>query len=161
MAEYLVGGTEAQLNYRTGELARLPIYAEDRSIDSYLLQSPTGSRRIAPTDQGEQILVSSTEFPGNYRIGAGGKEGTEYGFSVNLPAEQTDLSRADQVDWAQRYPPERLPIHTLTDSLNRLREDAEAKTKWEAAPWLLLALCIVVASEGLLATFFYRRSNPS
>ena len=160
MAEYLVGGTEAQLNYRTGELARLPIYAEDRSIDSYLLQSPTGSRRIAPTDQGEQILVSSTEFPGNYRIGAGGTEGTEYGFSVNLPAQQTDLSRADQVDWAQRYPPERLPIHTLTDSLNSLREDAEAKTKWEAAPWLLLALCIVVASEGLLATFFYGRSKP-
>ena len=103
---------------------------------------------------------SSTEFPGNYRIGAGGTEGTEYGFSVNLPAQQTDLSRADQVDWAQRYPPERLPIHTLTDSLNSLREDAEAKTKWEAAPWLLLALCIVVASEGLLATFFYGRSKP-
>ena len=157
MAEYLVGSTGAQLNYRTGELARLPVYAEDRNINSYLLQSPTGSRRIAPDDQGDQILVASTEFSGNYRIGAGGNEGTEYGFSVNLPAEQTDLTRADRIDWAQRYPKDRLPIHTLTDSLNRLREDAEAKTKWEAAPWLLLALSIVVATEGLLATFFYQR----
>ncbi len=157
MAEYLVGSTGAQLNYRTGELARLPVYAEDRNIDSYLLQSPTGSRRIAPDDQGDQILVTSTEFSGNYRIGAGGNEGTEYGFSVNLPAEQTDLTRADRIDWAQRYPEDRLPIHTLTDSLTRLREDAEAKTKWEAAPWLLLALAIVVATEGLLATFFYQR----
>ena len=157
MAEYLVGSTGAQLNYRTGELARLSVYAEDRNIDSYLLQSPTGSRRIAPDDQGDQILVASTEFSGNYRIGAGGNEGTEYGFSVNLPAEQTDLTRADRIDWAQRYPKDRLPIHTLTDSLNRLREDAEAKTKWEAAPWLLLALSIVVATEGLLATFFYQR----
>ena len=157
MAEYLVGSTGAQLNYRTGELARLPVYAEDRNIDSYLLQSPTGSRRIAPDDQGDQILVTSTEFSGNYRIGAGGNEGTEYGFSVNLPAEQTDLTRADRIDWAQRYSEDRLPIHTLTDSLNRLREDAEAKTKWEAAPWLLLALSIVVATEGLLATFFYQR----
>jgi len=161
MAEYLVGGTEAELNYRTGEVARLPIYAEDRDIDSYLLQTPTGSRRIAPTDQGEQLLVSGTEIPGNYRIGAGGNEGTEYGFSVNLPVRQTNLSRADRVDWADRYPPDRLPIHTLTDSLNRLREDAEAKTKWEAAPWLLLALSIVVAVEGLLATFFYRRTRSS
>ena len=157
MAEYLVGSTGAQLNYRTGELAKLPVYAEDRNIDSYLLQSPTGSRRIAPDDQGDQILVTSTEFSGNYRIGAGGNEGTEYGFSVNLPAEQTDLTRADRIDWAQRYSEDRLPIHTLTDSLNRLREDAEAKTKWEAAPWLLLALSIVVATEGLLATFFYQR----
>ena len=157
MAEYLVGSTGAQLNYRTGELASLPVYAEDRNIDSYLLQSPTGSRRIAPDDQGDQILVTSTEFSGNYRIGAGGNEGTEYGFSVNLPAEQTDLTRADRIDWAQRYSEDRLPIHTLTDSLNRLREDAEAKTKWEAAPWLLLALSIVVATEGLLATFFYQR----
>ena len=157
MAEYLVGSTGAQLNYRTGELARLPVYAEDRNIDSYLLQSPTGSRRIAPDDQGDQILVTSTEFSGNYRIGAGGNEGTEYGFSVNLPAEQTDLTRADRIDWAQRYPEDRLPIHTMTDSLNRLRENAEAKTKWEAAPWLLLALSIVVATEGLLATFFYQR----
>ena len=76
---------------------------------------------------------------------------------MNLPAEQTDLTRADRIDWAQRYPEDRLPIHTMTDSLNRLRENAEAKTKWEAAPWLLLALSIVVATEGLLATFFYQR----
>ncbi|MDE0938568.1 MAG: BatA domain-containing protein [Pirellulales bacterium] len=157
MAEYLVGSAGTQLNYSTGELVRLPLYAEDRNIDSYLLQSPTGSRRIAPDDQGQQILISSTEIPGNYRIGAGGKEGTEYGFSANLPVEQTDLTRADRMDWAQRYPKDRLPIHTLTDSLNRLREDAEAKTKWEAAPWLLLALSIVFATEGLLATFFYQR----
>ena len=157
MAEYLVGGTDAQLNYTTGQLARLPVYAEDRNIDSYLLQSPTGSRRIAPDDQGEQILITATEFPGNYRIGAGGDEGTEYGFSVNLPAEQTDLTRANRIDWEKRYPKDRLPIHTLTDSLTRLREDAEAKTKWEAAPWLLLFLSIVVATEGLLATFFYQR----
>ncbi len=157
MGEYLVGGTDAQLNYTTGQLATLPVYAEDRNIDSYLLQSPTGSRRIAPDDQGEQILITATEFPGNYRIGAGGDEGTEYGFSVNLPAEQTDLTRANRIDWEKRYPKDRLPIHTLTDSLTRLREDAEAKTKWEAAPWLLLFLSIVVATEGLLATFFYQR----
>ena len=105
--------------------------------------------------------MGSTDLPGNYRIGAGGREGTEYGFSVNLPAEQTDLRRADQNAWEDRYPQDRLPIHTLADAgaLERLREDAEAKTKWEAAPWLLLVLSIVVATEGLLATFFYQKSK--
>lgn len=161
MADYLVGSAGAQLNYVTGDIAQLSVHAEDRNIESYLLQSPTGSRQIAPDEGGRQILVGSTDLPGNYRIGAGGREGTEYGFSVNLPAEQTDLRRADQNAWEDRYPQDRLPIHTLADAgaLERLREDAEAKTKWEAAPWLLLVLSIVVATEGLLATFFYQKSK--
>ena len=159
MADYLVGSGSAKLNYVTGTIAQLEIAPEDRNVGSYLLRTPRGSRRIAPDEEGRQMLVGSTDIPGNYHMGAGGREGTEYGFSVNLPAEQTDLRRTDQSSWKNRYAPDRLPIYTLssTNTLDRLREDAEAKTKWEAAPWLLLVLAIVVASEGLLTTFFYQR----
>jgi hypothetical protein len=157
MADYLVGSAGQRLNYLTGEVARLQVDAEHKDFDSYLLKTPTGSRRIAPDDRGRQLLIHGMETPGHYRIGAGGQQGAEYGFSVNLPAEATDLERMDFGKWSARFDKNRLPILTGVNQLSRIRQDVEARTRWEAAPWLIMILTMVVAAEGLLATFFYRK----
>ena len=161
MADYLAGIAGQRLNYRTGSVARVGLSGQEEVFDAYLLKTPTGSRRIAADDRGRQLLISNTETPGHYRLGAGGTEGVQYGFSINLPAEATNLKRADLDQLSKIFDPSRLPIVVTTEQLSRTREDVEGRTRWEAYPWLIMLVSIVVAGEGLLATFFYRKHKET
>ncbi len=161
MADYLAGIAGQRLNYRTGSVARVGLSGQEEVFDAYLLKTPTGSRRIAADDRGRQLLISNTETPGHYRLGAGGTEGVQYGFSINLPAEATNLKRADLDQLSEIFDPSQLPIVVTTEQLSRTREDVEGRTRWEAYPWLIMLVSIVVAGEGLLATFFYRKHKET
>jgi hypothetical protein len=161
MADYLVGTTGQRLNYQTGEVARLGLDDRDEGFESYLLKTPTGSRRIVADDRGMELLISSTETPGHYRVGAGGKQGAEHGFSINLPSEATNLKRANREQLSENFGKSDLPVVTTAEQLSRTREDVEGRTRWEAYPWLILLVSIVVAGEGLLATFFYRKQKQT
>jgi len=157
IADYLVGSAGQRLNYRVGELADVSLDRDGEQFPSYLLTTPKSSRRVQPDDDGTRLLITGTEFPGHYKIAAGGRQGVQYGFSVNLPAAATALGRADPELLEQAFDDARLPIVNSLAELRESREVTAARTRWEAAPWLIIVVAVAVAGEGLMATFFYRK----
>ncbi|HEY2838189.1 MAG TPA: BatA domain-containing protein, partial [Pirellulales bacterium] len=90
---YLVGSDEGQLNYAAGQTAVLHIDPTKR-FSTVLVSTPRGeSLRPSPNQQND-VLVTATGTPGNYRVRAGGDtDGINLGFSANLSAEASRLNR--------------------------------------------------------------------
>lgn len=156
ITEYLVGSAGWRLNYDVNDLAELELDSRNEYA-SFLLTTPNDSRRVVPDENGRHLLVSGTEVPGHYQLGAGGRQGVQYGFSVNVPSAATVLNRMTPDEFNESYDPKRLPVVTSVQELSDTRKVTAARTRWEAYPWLMMVLAIVVASEGLMATFFYRQ----
>lgn len=99
MMLYLVGSTEGELNYRAGQTARLAFDASE-PVSTYVLATPRGDefRRQADREQ-HAIVVTTTDWPGQYQVRSGGQAGVRRGFSVNLAPEYSALERleADQL----------------------------------------------------------------
>lgn len=94
---YLVGSADGQLNYQVGEVAVLPMDDEATGA-AYVLSTPTGDEFRRSIDARQQaIVVTTTDWPGQYRVRAGGREGGfDRGFSVNLPTRYSELERLDR-----------------------------------------------------------------
>ena len=154
MVSYLVGSSQQQLNYFAGQEAVLQI-APESPYRSYLLTAPDNLRIKVSPDLKQHILrIGSTDWPGNYRIRAGGDGGVSRGFSVNLSPRQTQLERIDP--------------QQLTDTFGetpfrmaRSRDEIEigvrrGRVGRELFPMLILAVAIVLGLESLVANRFYR-----
>lgn len=159
MTEYLVGSVGQQLNYRVGEVAELLLETTPESYTSYLLSAPDGTRRVKTGEQDDSVMIADTNRPGQYRLEAGGQQGVRYGFSVNLPAESTQVGRVDVAALRESLGDVNLPIADSVDSLRQSRKVSAARTRWEAYPWLILLLVLVVIGETLLSSLFYRKKR--
>ncbi|NIL96404.1 MAG: hypothetical protein GTO53_05625 [Planctomycetales bacterium] len=157
MAEYLVGSLGQRLNYQVGEAVTLRMEAGQRDYKSYLLSTPEGTQRVKADPDRNEILLAPTSTAGQYRIEAGGRQGVRYGFSANLPFDETRLQRADIQQLRQELPDEVALVATI-DQLRQSRKVTVGRSRWEAYPWLIVLLVLAVAAENLLATFFYRKS---
>jgi hypothetical protein len=156
VAEYLAAAGDAQLNYSPGQTVVLRLAPEEQ-VASFALQMPDRSavrQSLAPGQQ--DLSVAAAEALGNYRVRAGGQEGKlDRGFSVNLPAEITQLDRAAADAVVKALGEKRTRVA-------RTREDIEvrvglARMGRELFPWLILAVALVLAGEQLLANRFYDR----
>ena len=156
IANYLCGVGDTQLNYLAGQAVVLRLSPEER-VSSYVLQMPDGSAVRQSLTPGQQDLsIAATESLGNYRVRAGGQDGQlDRGFSINLPAEVTQLAR--------------VPAAEIVDSLGKQRTRV-ARTQQEIElrvglgrvgrelfPALIIAVALVLAAEQLLANRFYGR----
>ena len=104
-------------------------------------------------------MIADTDRPGQYRLEAGGQQGVRYGFSVNLPAQSTQVGRADLAALQKSLGEVKLPIADSVESLRQSRKVSAARTRWEAYPWLILLLVLVVVGETLLSSLFYRKKH--
>lgn len=149
---YLVGEEQSRLNYTTGETAELANHAQEHPV-RYELFPPSGDPRETTAQEGT-LVVRFLEAPGAYRL-KGNRGGVVLrGFSVNLPPEATDLTRAA---------PERLDEALGEDryQLARTREEFRrkiglARQGREFYPLLLVVLAVVMGLESLLANRFYK-----
>lgn len=158
IAQYLVGASETQLNYLAGKTVVLPLAPEEQ-VTSYVLSMPDASAVRQPITSGQHdVTIAATESTGNYRVRAGGRqERLDRGFSINVPAELTQLERADGSAIVKSLGDERARIA-------RTREEIEvrvglARTGRELFPALIIAMALALAAEGLLANRFY--AGPS
>ncbi|MEK6249177.1 MAG: hypothetical protein N2C12_13430, partial [Planctomycetales bacterium] len=158
MTEYLIGSAGWRLNYGVNDLADIGIDSRNE-YPSFLLTTPKDSRRVVPDENGRRLLVSGNDMPGHYQLGAGGRQGVQYGYSVNVSADATMLNRMNPEEFSEMYDKKRLPVISSLQELSDTRKVTAARTRWEAYPWLIMVMAIVVAGEGLMATFFYRRSK--
>jgi len=155
IASYLVGSTEGQLNCLVGAPAVLPLDGDAR-VSSYLLTTPGGEeiRRPADSTRGE-IVVTSTDQEGNYRVRTGGEHaGLRRGFSVNLPASATDLTRTDP-DHLKKVFGE-ADFHLARNREQIEREVVTGRVGRELYPFLIVLVVLALGSEQVLANRFYR-----
>jgi len=152
---YLVGSTDQQLNYYAGQTAAISLGGPAR-YRSYLVASPGGTTFPLSADPKQnKIMVTSTDAPGNYRVRAGGEAtGADYGFSVNLSMNQTELGRLTSDELAERLGPIAYRVARNRDGIER--NVSMARVGRELFPLLILLVAAALAVEHVLANRFYR-----
>jgi hypothetical protein len=158
IVEYLAGAGNTRLNYWAGQSVLLPLSPSDQ-VTNYVLQLPDGSALRQPLTPGQtDVSIASTEMLGNYRLRAGGRqEKLDRGFSVNVPAELSQLERATSTDLINTLGKERTRMARSRDEIE-VRVGL-ARSGRELFPVLILAMAAVLAAESLLANRFYRGAD--
>ncbi|HEY4233114.1 MAG TPA: BatA domain-containing protein [Lacipirellulaceae bacterium] len=156
LVEYLAGAGDAHFNYLAGQTVLLHL-SPDEELSSYVLQMPGASAvRQSLTPGQRELSITSTAALGNYRVRAGGEKGKlDRGFSINCPAEMSQLARADFATIAKSLGEDRV-------RLAHNREEIEVhvglgRMGRELFPLLIVAMALVLGAESLLANRFYKR----
>jgi hypothetical protein len=152
---YLAGSTEGQLNYLAGETAVLRLSGDERHT-TYLLATPRGDTyRQSADPKLRSIVVTSTQWVGNYRVTAGGERGgLDRGFSVNLPLDASDLTRTDEEGLKQVFGDTEFQLAHSRDEIDR--KISTGRVGRELFPFLIALVAIALAAEHVLANRFYR-----
>ncbi len=151
---YLVGSGQERLNYVAGDTAVVRLDPADRN-PIYVLTTPRGdSIRTPPDEKQHAILVTSTEAPGSYRIQAGGGEqGIDLGFSVNLPADTSQLNRISGEDLQAVFGETPFRLARNRDEIDR--SVSAGRVGQELFPYLIVLLVIILGCEQVLSNRFY------
>ena len=152
---YLASDGATTLNYAVGDLATVDVATQENA--SFQLFSPRGSWQPA-TPQDQQLQVPLTETPGDYRIRNTAQPEEQIGFSVNMPAEATQLTRVPKSQLNEWLGKNYRLAKTKEDIV---RDMSEARRGREFYPWLMLFLATVLGVETLLSNRFYAEANPS
>ncbi|MGE0609402.1 MAG: BatA domain-containing protein [Pirellulales bacterium] len=152
---YLVGNSDSQLNYRPGQTATLRL-EPGSTVTNYLLTMPTSEQTRRTSHQNEGVITeSATEWVGNYRMQAGGREGgLDRGFSVNLPPEAGDLTRLPPDGLNAIFGSIEYRIARTHDDL--IRDRTFSQVGRELFPYLMVLLALFMGLEHALANRFYR-----
>jgi hypothetical protein len=155
MMLYLVGSTDARLNYMAGQTAVVPLDSA-APFRSYLLTAPGDTKFPLSADPKQNVLlVSATDEVGNYRVQAGGRaSGVDRGFSVNLASRQTELTRLTKDELAGLFGD--VPFRLARNQNEIERDVSMARVGRELFSPLILLLAVLLAAECLLANRFYR-----
>lgn len=157
MASYLVGAGEQQFNYMAGQSV---VLALDPKLDyrSYILTAlddPDAPEvRLTPDLKQHQLVVTSTDRLGNFRVGAGGAAGVDRGFSVNLASAETDLTRVSQDDLDRLFG--ELPYRIARDHSELEINVATGRVGRDLFPLAILVLALILAAEYVVSNRFYR-----
>lgn len=154
---YLAGSGDVQLNYLSGQAAVIEEHSasDDRT---YLLFTPLGGRPQTVRSDDGALRLPFTSAPGAYRLKATDDD-TLRGFSVNLPAEASDLKRIDREQLDRVLGADRYQIAREREEI--IREQGEQRLGREFFPLLLLLLATVLGLEALLANRFYKAERET
>ncbi|HVX11978.1 MAG TPA: BatA domain-containing protein [Pirellulales bacterium] len=155
ICSYLAGSTDGQLNYVAGETAVLRL-ASDARYPTYLLTTPRGDTLRQSADPNQRsIVVTATQWVGNYLVTAGGEQGgLDRGFSVNLPLSASDLVRGDEDGLKQVFGNTEFHVAHNRDEIDR--KISTGRVGRELFPLLMVLVALVLGAEHLLANRFYR-----
>lgn len=161
-SSYLTGQSDAlKCNFLVGQGDPFVMLAPSQRFAAYSLQGPGVIEQI-PEPEGNRLIARQATSPGNYVVDGVGREAKGNSrvaaFSVNLPGEESDLTRvpAEEIE-AVFGPGSVVPIERNVDI------QAALKGHWsepvELFPFLMVLLLFVLAVENLLANKFYRRET--
>jgi hypothetical protein len=156
MMLYLAGSGEERLNYSAGETVVIHLPDNERQM-IFSLRTPEGEEDPQTVDQKTgTVTISTTRSPGNYLLRAGGSQGgVRRGFSVNVPASSTDLTRLNREELTAMLGEGR---YRLSRGLSEIQRDVNlGRAGHELYPLLIVLVAIALGLEHLLANKFYRR----
>lgn len=164
LARYLAGDTADSLfNFATGQAVSVPLPRDEAAKRQKLLLEGPGisSRESSPTvdaDQTEYRLPpAQTLTAGSFVLRTEDNAWRE-GFSLNAPGEESNL---------EKVPEESIEAVMGENSLLPVEKELELGEILESRfdpeiklfPWLLIALLLLFALEGLIANRFYQLRN--
>jgi hypothetical protein len=155
--QYLSDHNADRFNFRTGQTVTLANRA-DLTPNRYLLFTPGGdSQPIRARD--EQITIKTTDTPGIYRLKGNLNGPVVRGFSVNLPAQASQLDRVEEEDLDRLLGEDRYQLARQRDQIQRVQGQQRAGR--EFFPFLAALLALVLIAEHLLANRFYPQAQPN
>jgi Aerotolerance regulator N-terminal len=157
---YLVGSGEDRLNFWAGETAVVHLPENERQM-IFSLRTPEGEEFPQSIDQKTgTITITTTGSVGNYLLRAGGTQGgVRRGFSVNVPAANTDLKRLSRDELTALLGDGKFRLSRGRDEIERnVNLD---RTGREMYPLLIILVALLLGAEHLLANKFYRRDPQS
>lgn len=153
---YLCVEAEAQIfNHQFGQ--KPPTVTKSLAFPKYLLTAGDFSEEIR--FDGDRWTAERLPRASNYAVvGADGEAATTLAkFSVNIAAEESDLTRIPVVDIEAVLGKDAVvPQDRRRSIVDTLNWDEPV----ELFPWLMIGLLFLLAVENLLANRFYRRSEP-
>lgn len=123
-----------------------------------------GGEAVEKVQAGDKSVLTFRELrePGNYVLEGRDLEGKRTrivgGFSVDIPAAESDLTRVPEAEIERVFGPE--SVVTFERGAGIV---AALRGHWsepaELFPWIMLALLVALALENLLSNRFYRRQS--
>lgn len=155
MAGYLVGSVDEQFTYFAGQTAVLALGRQDPRTP-YVVSTPRGDKiQQSPNAEKGILAITATDEPGNYQVESGGTTGgVRRGFSVNLAAEQTSLTRLPAEELKPFFGDFEFRLARSTDQLDRAM--SSARVGRELFGLLIFLVAGVMAFEHVAANRFYR-----
>ena len=154
IASYLVGSGEQQLNYFAGtNSVSLPI--DSATPRRYVLARPDGVNTALPPPEKGDLSISGVEQVGNYQVHCVGEPiEPDRGFSVNLPAQVTQLARLTDQELSDTFGPFKPQVARSNDQI--VRDVHDSRVGREIYPWLILAFAGLLAVEYVVSNWFYK-----
>lgn len=154
MMQYLGHVGEGVYNYSAGDGVVLPLDRR-KPVQDYLLRTPGLEQLPGKAPVGARDLVlENTSLAGQYEI-----EGTEEnspfvtGFSVNVPAGESDFTRLILADLDQYFVEKRFSVAKDLESLEKVV--TTGRNGEPMFPFIVAFLILAFVAEHLAANFFY------
>lgn len=161
MCGYMVESGNNKMNYLVGEAAVIPNDVQ-RYPDQYQLFTPTTAsgkdeppRTVQASDG--RVVYRFTDRPGAYRLKGSRGGPVVRGFSVNLPASDSELTAIEPPQLDQILGPDAYQFARNRKELNR--GQGEARIGREFFSLLMVAVALMLAMEYLLANRFYQSGS--
>lgn len=159
LTRYLAGSTESKLNYFEGQQVVKDL-DPDNPFGVYSVTDPSGAlERLAVTANETVLRIASARILGNYRVDAseGGREFSR-GFSVNEPAEESELAPVDPTRLEALLGKERMVVARDPGEFEGVV--GEARVGRELFPWIMVLVVSLLIGETYFANRFHRRAKP-
>lgn len=164
LLRYAAGSTaDLNFNHLTGQTVVVPLAKLlTARRESLALEGPgisTIDAVIRPAERQTELRIGPprTNSPGNFTL-TGSTPDWKEGFSLNIPAEESTLDKVpvegiEDLTGAGTV----IPVGKEMKLRDAISDTSTFKTPVDLFPWLLIAVLVLLAVEGLVANRFYRR----
>ncbi len=157
---YLTGDTqEPSMNFLSGQGDPVVPLPPSPRFPGYNLQGPDILEPVTVAEGQNQVALKPASVPGNYTLeglGGDGRGKVVARFSVNVPAQESDLTRVPVAEIeAMLGPGAVVPVQRTVNIREALQGHWDQPI--ELLPYLMLLLLLVLAVENLLGNKFYRK----
>jgi hypothetical protein len=154
MMRYLARSSQVVFNYTAGDGVVLPLDGAVR-MPAYRLRKPGLQQLRNDVPPGStNLAIGGVDQLGNYRVfGIETDAPYERGFSVNPPADESNLERLSKEELDARLGAERYSI--ARDIQNLQRNVKAGRLGREAFPVVICLLLVIFVAEHLIANRFY------
>ena len=157
---YLVGSGEQQLNYFAGTNS-VSLAIDNANPRRYVLTRPDGLKTTLPPPDKAELSISAVEQVGSYQVDSvpslGEPVEPSRGFSINLPAQVTQLARLTDQELSDTFGPFKPQVARSNDQI--VRDVHEGRVGREIYPWLILVFAGLLAVEYVVSNWFYKREH--
>ena len=159
-ARYLSGLSQTELNFLAGGPASFALPPEQR-FSSVVIRTPDGEAAPQAVPPGDAaVYLPEVRTAGQYRVTAreGGRR-LDGGFSVNVDAAESDLTRVDMERLVEVLGVDRTSVARDPGELDVVV--AQGRVGRELFRYLMFLVLVVVCAEGYLANRFYDHAEPA